>query len=67
MRWPKLKKIPETKPRVRIDPDPNMAPGLWEWSCLDCDAGGKGQDQEIRVESYQHCLKEGHAVTGSAL
>jgi hypothetical protein len=52
------------KSKVRIEPDPDMAPGIWEWSCLDCPEGNTGEAQEMRAESFRHCLSYGHVVKG---
>lgn len=49
---------------VQIEPDPDMATGEWEWSCLDCTAGNIGDSQEMRAEAMTHCLNTGHAVKG---
>ena len=37
----------------------------WNWKCFDCNAQGKGTEDQVRHDSTQHLLRTGHAVTGS--
>jgi hypothetical protein len=49
---------------VTIKPDPDMAPGKWSWSCYGCEAGGEGEDQQVRLDAMTHALLTGHTTRG---